>query len=95
MPKKRHKPEQIAAALRQADAGTPIAEITRKLGVHENTFYHWKKRYALRQRNGIHGNGIRSMGVRQRHRHRLLAPREADRQCLYRVVQRPGSARVA
>jgi len=34
MPKKRHTPEQIATALRQADAG-----ITRKLGVHENTFY--------------------------------------------------------
>jgi putative transposase len=45
MPKKRHSPEQIAAALRQAEAGTPIAEITRKLGVHENTFYLWKKRY--------------------------------------------------
>ena len=39
MPKKRHSPEQIAAALRQAEAGTPIVEITRKLGVHENTFY--------------------------------------------------------
>lgn len=45
MARKRHTPEQIAAALRQAEAGTPIAEITRKLGVHENTFYHWKKKY--------------------------------------------------
>jgi transposase len=43
MPKKRRSPEQIAAALRQAEAGTPLAEITRKVGVHENTFYLWKK----------------------------------------------------
>jgi len=41
----RHTPEQIAAALRQAEAGTPIVEIIRKLGVHENTFYLWKKKY--------------------------------------------------
>jgi hypothetical protein len=40
MPKKRHSPEQIAAALRQAEARTPIAEITRKLGVHENKGCH-------------------------------------------------------
>jgi putative transposase len=43
--RKRHSPEQIAAALRQAEVGTPIAEIIRKLGVHENTFYGWKKKY--------------------------------------------------
>ncbi len=43
--RKRHSPEQIAAALRQAEAGTPVAEIIRKLGVHENTFYTWKRRF--------------------------------------------------
>ncbi|GAC1414969.1 MAG: hypothetical protein NVSMB64_25240 [Candidatus Velthaea sp.] len=31
--------EQIAHALRQSEAGTPVAEITRKLGVSEATFY--------------------------------------------------------
>jgi putative transposase len=43
--KSRYSDEQIAAALRQAEAGTPIAEITRKLGVSEATFYSWKKRF--------------------------------------------------
>ncbi len=43
--RKRHTTEQIAAALRQAEAGTPIAELVRKLGIHENTFYTWKRRY--------------------------------------------------
>lgn len=33
--RKRHSPEQIAAVLRQAEAGTPVAEIIRKLGVHD------------------------------------------------------------
>ena len=41
----RYSPEQIAMALRQAEAGTPIEEICRKLGVSEPTFYRWKKRF--------------------------------------------------
>ena len=43
--RKRHSPEQIAASLRQAEAGVPVAEIIRKLGSHENTFYTWKRRF--------------------------------------------------
>ena len=43
MRKSRYSDEQIAAALRQAEIGTPIADITRKLGISEATFYVWKK----------------------------------------------------
>lgn len=32
-------------ALRQAEAGTPVAEICRTLEVTETTFYRWKKKY--------------------------------------------------
>ncbi len=35
---KRHSPEEIAQALRQAEARTPVSEIIRRLGVHANTF---------------------------------------------------------
>jgi putative transposase len=38
--------EQIAYALRQAETGTPVAEICRKLGISEQTFYRWKKKFA-------------------------------------------------
>ena len=38
--------EQIAFALRQAESGTSVAEIIRKLGISEQTFYRWKKRFA-------------------------------------------------
>jgi putative transposase len=38
--------EQIAFALRQAEAGTTVDEICRKLGVTQATFYRWKKKYA-------------------------------------------------
>lgn len=45
MPKKRFSDEQIAFALRQAENGTSIGEICRKMGVAEATFYRWKKVY--------------------------------------------------
>ena len=38
--------EQIAYALRQAEAGTPVVEVCRKLGVTEQTFYRWKRKFA-------------------------------------------------
>jgi putative transposase len=38
-------PEQIAFALKQADSGTPVAEIVRRLEISEQTFYRWKKKY--------------------------------------------------
>ena len=44
--KKRFAPAQIAFGLRQAASGTPISEITRKMGVTDVTFYRWKKLYA-------------------------------------------------
>ena len=46
MKKSRFTEEQIAFALRQAENGTAISEITRKLGVTQQTFYRWKKRFA-------------------------------------------------
>jgi putative transposase len=46
MRKSKFTPEQIIQALRQAESGTPVVEIARKLGVTETTFYQWKKHYA-------------------------------------------------
>jgi len=37
---------QIAFVLKQADEGTSVAEVCRKAGVSQATFYNWRKRYA-------------------------------------------------
>lgn len=37
--------QQIAFALQQAETGTPVGEVCRKMGISEQTFYRWKKRY--------------------------------------------------
>ena len=36
---------QIAFVLKQADEGTAVAEVCRKAGISEATFYVWRKKY--------------------------------------------------
>lgn len=38
--------EQIAYVLRQVEAGSPVANVCRQVGVSEATFYVWKKKFA-------------------------------------------------
>jgi putative transposase len=45
MKKTKFTEEQIAFALRQAETGTVVGEVCRKMGISEATFYHWKKKY--------------------------------------------------
>jgi putative transposase len=42
---KRFNVEQIVADLKQAEAGVPLAELIRRVGISEQTFYRWKKQY--------------------------------------------------
>ena len=45
MKKSRFTEVQVAYALRQAEAGTPVIDVCRSLGISEATFYIWKKKY--------------------------------------------------
>ena len=49
MPQKRYRPEEIIAKLRQADVllgeGKKVPEVVKALGIHEVTYYRWRKEY--------------------------------------------------
>ena len=49
MPRKRHKPEEIVAKLRQVDVmvsqGQPVADAVRSIGVTEVTYYRWRQEF--------------------------------------------------
>jgi hypothetical protein len=46
MKKSKFTDQQIAFALKQAETGTPVEEVCRKLGISQQTFYRWKKKFA-------------------------------------------------
>ena len=45
MKRKRYTEEQIVYALEQAENGTTVAELCRKMGVSDATFSNWRKKY--------------------------------------------------
>ena len=78
--------EQIGLALRQAEAGTGVSEICRKLGIAEATFYRWKQRYA-----GLGVSEIRRLKQLEEENRRLkqvVADLTLDKAMLQDVVRR-------
>lgn len=56
---RKYTPEQIIGKLREADVelgkGVKLPEVCRKVGIHEQTYYRWKKEFGglqLEQANG-------------------------------------------
>jgi putative transposase len=84
--KKRFTEEQIAFALRQAESGTPVAEVCRKMGVSEQSFYRWKRKYD--------GMGVaelrrlRQLEEENRKLKKLVADLALDKHILQEVLQK-------
>lgn len=83
---KRHSPEAISVALRQLESGTPAAEIARKMGVHENTLYLWKKKYG--QLGTPEVRELRELREENRKLKQLVADLSLDRKVLQDVISK-------
>ena len=86
MKRSKYTAEQIAFAMRQAESGTAVAEICRKMGISEQTFYRWKKKYI--------GMGIaevrrlRILEEENRKLKQLVADLSLDKQMLQDVLRK-------
>jgi putative transposase len=86
MPKKGHTEEQIIAALKQSEGGEKTADICRKLGISQATFYLWKKQYAGL---GVHElRELRQLRDENGRLKRLVADLSLDRQILQEIVSK-------
>ena len=72
--------EQIVFALRQAESGTPVAEVCRKMGIVEQTFYRWKKKYA--GMGGAELRRLKQLEDENQRLKRLVADLTLDKQML-------------
>lgn len=84
--KSRFTEQQIAYALHQAKTGASVAEVIRKMGISEQTFYRWKKQYA--------GMGVaelrrlRQLKEENRKLKQLVADLSLDKAMLQDVIER-------
>jgi len=84
MPRKGHSPDQIVQALSRVRHGDSVAEVCRKMGISEATFYNWKKQYA--------GMGIGELAELRQLREentklkRLVADLSLDKHVLQEIV---------
>lgn len=84
--KKRFTEAQIVFALRQATSGTPISEITRKMGISEPTFYRWKKLYAGMDMNEV--RRLKQLEEENRKLKQIVADLTLDKQMLQDVLSK-------
>jgi len=88
MKSSRYSPEQVAFAMRQAESGTPVPEICRKMGIVEQTFYRWKKKYV-----GMGVADIRKLRILEEENRKLkqlVADLSLDKQMLQDVLRKKG-----
>ena len=86
MKKTKFTEEQIAFALRQAETGTRVGEVCRKMGISEATFYNWKKKYG-----GLGVSELRRLKQLEEENSRLkrmVADLSLDKQMLQDVLQK-------
>lgn len=83
--RKRFSVAQIVAVLNQAEAGTPVAESIRHVGISEKTFFRWKTQYA-----GLQTDQVRQLKLLQEENARpkkLVAELTLDKAMLTDVLQ--------
>ena len=86
MKQKQFNVEQIEAVLKQAEAGVPLAEPVRQVGISEQTFYRWKKQCV-----GLEVDQVRQLKQLQEENTRLkqlVADLTVDKAMLQDVLSR-------
>ena len=86
MRKARFTEEQISFAIRQAESGTPVVEVCRKIGVSEQTFYRWKRMYVGMGVSEL--RRIRQLEEENRKLKKIVADLSLDKHMLQEVLSK-------
>ena len=86
MKKSKFTEQQISFALKQAETGTPVKEVIRKMGITEQTFYRWKKKYAGMLPSDL--RKLKQLEEENRQLKKLVADLSLDKQMLQDVLSK-------
>ena len=86
MKKSKFTEAQIVFALKQAETGTAVAEVCRKLGISEATFYNWKKKYS--GLGTVELRRLRQLEEENAQLKRIVADLTLDKQMLQDVLKK-------
>lgn len=86
MKRSRFSEQQIAFALHQAETGTSVPEIIRKLGITEQTFYRWKKKYGKLMPSQV--RKLKQLEEENSRLRRLVADLSLDKEMLQEVIRK-------
>jgi len=90
MKQKRYTVEQIIAVLKQAELGTSVSDIVRKLGISEQTYYRWKKKYGGLEPS--QARELKSLRDENTQLKKLVADLSLNKAMLTDVVKKSGEA---
>lgn len=86
MRKSRFTDAQITFALKQVEVGVPVAEICRKYGITEQTYYRWRKKYGGLEASEV--NRLRQLEEENGKLKQLVADLSLDKKILQEVLSK-------
>jgi len=78
--------EQVVFALKQAELGTPVPDVCRKLGISDATFYSWRKKFGGMEVHEV--RRLKSLEEENSRLKKLLAEAMLDKAALQMALNR-------
>ena len=88
MKKAKHSEEKIIGAVKQMEAGRPVKELAREMGVTDQTLYNWKSKYGGMEVSDA--KRLRALEEENRQLKQLVADLSLDTAALTTVVRKNG-----